>query len=81
MNILLKERESKAIWALFVLHFLILSLFLSPASDTEQDAAVRLDQERADIVAKYDKVEANPALLFPSARTGVLVSFYRCFPP
>ncbi|XP_015242270.1 PREDICTED: USP6 N-terminal-like protein isoform X2 [Cyprinodon variegatus] len=25
------------------------------ASDTEQDAAVRLDQERADIVAKYDK--------------------------
>ncbi|KAF3705254.1 USP6 N-terminal-like protein Related to the N-terminus of tre [Channa argus] len=26
-----------------------------PPSDTEQDAAVKLDQERADIVAKYDK--------------------------
>ncbi|XP_049423256.1 USP6 N-terminal-like protein [Epinephelus fuscoguttatus] len=25
------------------------------ASDTEQDAAVKLDQERAEIVAKYDK--------------------------
>uniref|UniRef100_A0A3Q2QIS5 USP6 N-terminal-like protein n=1 Tax=Fundulus heteroclitus TaxID=8078 RepID=A0A3Q2QIS5_FUNHE len=28
---------------------------LRGASDTEQDAAVKLDQERADIVAKYDK--------------------------
>ncbi|CAG5927314.1 USP6 N-terminal-like protein isoform 2-T3 [Menidia menidia] len=28
---------------------------LKRASDTEQDAAVKLDQERADIVAKYDK--------------------------
>lgn len=26
-----------------------------PASDTEQDAAVKLDQERAEIVSKYDK--------------------------
>ncbi|XP_026182472.1 USP6 N-terminal-like protein isoform X2 [Mastacembelus armatus] len=29
--------------------------FLKRASDTEQDAAVKLDQERAEIVAKYDK--------------------------
>ncbi|KAK7896825.1 hypothetical protein WMY93_022150 [Mugilogobius chulae] len=29
--------------------------FLKKASDTEQDAAVRVDQERAEIVAKYDK--------------------------
>nr|XP_046235533.1 USP6 N-terminal-like protein isoform X2 [Scatophagus argus] len=28
---------------------------LKKASDTEQDAAVKLDQERAEIVAKYDK--------------------------
>lgn len=35
---------------------LFFSLFCSAASDTEQDAAVKLDQERADIVAKYDKV-------------------------
>ncbi|XP_017267111.1 USP6 N-terminal-like protein isoform X2 [Kryptolebias marmoratus] len=28
---------------------------LERASDTEQDAALKLDQERADIVAKYDK--------------------------
>lgn len=27
-----------------------------PASDTEQDAAVKLEKERAEIVAKYDKV-------------------------
>ena len=33
----------------------LLSVF-SPASDTDQDAAVKLDQERAEIVAKYDKV-------------------------
>lgn len=32
------------------------SFVVSPASDTEQDAAVKLDQERAEIVAKYDKV-------------------------
>lgn len=30
--------------------------FCSPASDTEQDAAVKLEKERAEIVAKYDKV-------------------------
>ncbi|XP_022605428.1 USP6 N-terminal-like protein isoform X4 [Seriola dumerili] len=29
---------------------------LKRASDTEQDAAVKLDQERAEIVAKYDKL-------------------------
>ncbi|XP_072309920.1 USP6 N-terminal-like protein isoform X2 [Eucyclogobius newberryi] len=29
--------------------------FLKRASDTEQDAAVKVDQERAEIVAKYDK--------------------------
>ncbi|XP_053718944.1 USP6 N-terminal-like protein isoform X1 [Synchiropus splendidus] len=29
--------------------------YLKTASDTEQDAAVKLDQERAEIVAKYDK--------------------------
>lgn len=27
-----------------------------PASDTEQDAALKLEKERAEIVAKYDKV-------------------------
>nr|XP_057925360.1 USP6 N-terminal-like protein isoform X2 [Doryrhamphus excisus] len=30
------------------------------ASDSEQDAAVKLDQERADIVAKYDKGKEAP---------------------
>lgn len=41
----------------------LLSSVCSPASDTEQDAAVKLDQERAEIVAKYDKVryELPPA--------------------
>lgn len=36
------------------------SSFSSPASDTEQDVAVKLDQERAEIVAKYDKVGRLP---------------------
>nr|XP_014266480.2 USP6 N-terminal-like protein isoform X2 [Maylandia zebra] len=33
---------------------------LKRASDTEQDAAVKLDQERAEIVAKYDKGKDAP---------------------
>lgn len=34
-------------------------LFLNPASNSEQDAAVKLEQERAEILAKYDKVREN----------------------
>ncbi|KAG7235966.1 hypothetical protein INR49_001704 [Caranx melampygus] len=36
---------------------------LSAASDTEQDAAVKLDQERAEIVAKYDKPDSSHSLM------------------
>uniref|UniRef100_A0A8C4IQI6 USP6 N-terminal-like protein n=1 Tax=Dicentrarchus labrax TaxID=13489 RepID=A0A8C4IQI6_DICLA len=32
-----------------------LKVFIQTSSDTEQDAAVKLNQERAEIVAKYDK--------------------------
>uniref|UniRef100_A0A3B4GDN7 USP6 N-terminal-like protein n=1 Tax=Pundamilia nyererei TaxID=303518 RepID=A0A3B4GDN7_9CICH len=34
-------------------------------SDTEQDAAVKLDQERAEIVAKYDKFQGKDAPVDP----------------
>lgn len=44
------------------LHTHLLSPVGSAASDTEQDAAVKLDQERAEIVAKYDKVRVQLAV-------------------
>lgn len=45
-------------------------LFLPPASEAERDAAVKLDQERAEIVAKYDKVCPLPLAKIKDTQNG-----------